>query len=281
MDTQSHFSIRYGPLRFCPLQHKQRKLMTALRTLAVIPARLASTRLPRKVLRHITGPTGIARPMLAWVYEAAQACPQLSAIVIAADSEEVAALCRASNWPHLLTDPALPSGTDRVHAVAQLAPWNDFDVYVNIQSDEPLLRPDHITALLRPFTSPNVDVTTLKVLCPSDEIQNPNAVKVVTALDGRALYFSRATIPYQREPARDGSRPQIWKHIGLYAYRAKALARFHALTPSLLEQTERLEQLRLLENNLSIYVEPTPHDTIGVDTEADLHRVEQLLRNPS
>ena len=242
--------------------------MLSPRTLAVIPARLASTRLPRKVLRELGG-----QPMLSWVYAAARACPQLSAVVVAADSEEVATLCRAQGWPYLLTDPALASGTDRVHAVAQTAPWHDFDFYVNVQCDEPTLLPEHISALLRPFAEPHVEVTTLKVLCPPEDVDNPNAVKVVTALDGRALYFSRATIPYDR----DQNRSPIWKHLGLYAYRAAALRRFHALAPSPLEQTERLEQLRLLENNLALYVERTEHDTIGVDTEADLDRVAALL----
>jgi 3-deoxy-manno-octulosonate cytidylyltransferase (CMP-KDO synthetase) len=111
------------------------------------------------------------------------------------------------------------------------------------------------------------------VLCTPENITNPNAVKVVTTTDGRALYFSRAAIPYDR----DGAAPQYWKHIGLYAYRKAILERFPTLPPSLLEQTERLEQLRFLENNIPIHVEPTEHDTIGVDTEEDLHRVEALL----
>lgn len=249
--------------------------MSQPRTLGVIPARLASTRLPRKVLREITGPDGKARPMLAWVYEAARACLQLDHVVIAADSGEVVDLCRRNHWPVELTSRALPSGSDRVHAVAQLPNFRDFQIVVNLQSDEPLLRPEHIAALLRPFAYPYVDVTTLKVLCTEEEIRSPNAVKVVTALDGRALYFSRATIPHQREPGT--MQAPVWKHLGLYAYRAAALARFHSLAPSPLEQTERLEQLRLLENGLAIYVEPTPHDTIGVDTEADLHRAERAL----
>jgi 3-deoxy-manno-octulosonate cytidylyltransferase (CMP-KDO synthetase) len=235
-------------------------------TLGVIPARLASTRLARKVLRTIAG-----RPMLAWVYEAASACPQLDRIVIATDSEEVANLCHQNNWPVQLTSPDLPSGTDRVHAVAQQI---HADIYVNIQGDEPLLRPEHLTALLRPFAKPHVEVSTLKVLCTPENIANPNAVKVVTAADGRALYFSRATIPCDR----DGATPQYWKHIGLYAYRKTTLQRFPTLPPSALEQTERLEQLRFLENNIDIYVQPTDFDTIGVDTEEDLHRVEALLR---
>jgi 3-deoxy-manno-octulosonate cytidylyltransferase (CMP-KDO synthetase) len=242
-------------------------MTTALRTLGVIPARLASTRLPRKVLREIAG-----RPLLAWVVEAARACPLLDRVLVAADSEEVANLCQRLGFPVQLTSPDLPSGTDRIHAVAQSV---DADVYVNIQGDEPLLRPEHIADLLRPFSRSQVEVTTLKVRCTAENIGNPNAVKVVTAADGRALYFSRATIPFHR----DGSDPlpQYWKHIGLYAYRKAALNLFPTLPASALECAERLEQLRFLENGLSLYVEATEHDTIGVDTEADLRLVETRL----
>ena len=235
------------------------------RILGVIPARLASTRLSRKILREVAG-----RPLLSWVVDAACACPQLDQVLVAADSEEVADLCRQLNIPVELTSPDLPSGTDRLHAIAQLY---DAEIYVNIQGDEPLLRPDHIAALLRPFAHAQVDVSTLKVRCTPENIANPNAVKVVTAADGRALYFSRATIPFDR----DGASPTYWKHIGLYAYRKAALDRFPTLPPSQLERTERLEQLRFLENGFHIYVEPTDHDTIGVDTEADLRLVEQLM----
>jgi 3-deoxy-manno-octulosonate cytidylyltransferase (CMP-KDO synthetase) len=244
--------------------------MAPHRTLGVIPARLASTRLPRKVLREIAG-----KPLLAWVVEAAQRCSQLDRIVVATDCEEVAALCGRNNWPVELTSPDLPSGTDRVHAVAQLPRWRDAEIYVNIQGDEPFLRSDHIAALLRPFAKPEVGITTLKVLCTPENIANPNAVKVVTAADGRALYFSRATIPYHRE--QTDPVPQYWKHIGLYAFRKSALELFPTLPPSVLERAERLEQLRFLEDGLSVYVEPTEHDTIGIDTEADLQQAEQLL----
>ncbi len=165
----------------------------------------------------------------------------------------------------------LPSGTDRVHAVSLLHPA---DIYVNIQGDEPLLRPEHLAALLRPFTNSRVDAATLKVLCTPENIHNPHAVKVVTAADGRALYFSRAAIPHDR----DGTGTAVyWKHLGLYAFRKAALDRFTGLVAGPLEQTERLEQLRLLENGLSLYVEPTPFDTIGVDTETDLKNVEAIL----
>ncbi len=240
--------------------------MEPLSILGVIPARLASTRLPRKVLREIAG-----HPMLWWVYQAARACPQLSKVVVATDSDEVASLCRRHDWPVLLTSPDLPSGSDRVHAVAQLQPA---ELYVNIQCDEPLLRPEHLTALLLPFNDPAVAVTTLKVRCAPDQLGNPNAVKVVTAPDNRALYFSRATIPFDR----DHAGIPVYKHLGLYAYRAAALHRFHALPPSPLELAERLEQLRFLENNIPVHVAETPYDTIGVDTEADLEEVELILR---
>ncbi len=240
-------------------------MIEIIRTLGVIPARLASTRLPRKVLREIAG-----RPMLTWVYEAAHACPQLDEVVVATDSDEIAKLCVRHHWPFVMTSPDLASGSDRVHAVAQLRPA---EIYVNIQGDEPLLRAEHLAALLRPFHHAEVEVATLKVLCADDDRANPNAVKVVTARDGRALYFSRAAIPYDR----DGADAPVWKHLGLYAYRAAALEKFHALEPSPLERTERLEQLRFLENNISVYVEPTAFDTIGVDTEEDLRRVERIL----
>ena len=234
--------------------------------LGVIPARLASTRLPRKVLRQVAG-----RPLLAWVVEAAQACPLLDSILIAGDSSEVAVLCQQNGWPHQMTSPTLPSGTDRLHAVAALHPAA---IYVNIQADEPLLTPAHLAALLHPFADPATEVTTLRVPCPPEDIGNPNVVKVVTGTTGRALYFSRATIPFDRD--RTGITP--WKHLGLYAYRAAALARFAALPPGHLEGIERLEQLRLLENGLTLQVADAPGDTVGVDTEADLLHVERLLR---
>lgn len=235
--------------------------------LGVIPARLASTRLPGKVLLPLLG-----RPMLQWVVEAALRCPQLDGVVVATDAEEVTALCRTHGWECEMTAPELPSGTDRMRAVALRRPA---DIYVNIQGDEPLLQPAHVAALLRPFErGPHVDITTVRVPCTPENVGNPNAVKVVSAADGKAMYFSRAAIPFDR----DGSGATYWKHLGLYAYRRDALLRFGTLEPSPLEQTERLEQLRLLENGLSLYVEAVELDTVGVDTPADVERVEALLR---
>ena len=151
----------------------------------------------------------------------------------------------------------------------------DADIYVNIQGDEPTLTAHFFPPLLALFERPEVEVATLAIPCASEEIADPNAVKVVTALDGRALYFSRATIPFDRDGAGfTGYR----KHLGIYAYRKPALERFAALEPSPLERTERLEQLRLLENGIGLYVAEAPGDTIGVDTEADLVRAEKVLK---
>lgn len=242
--------------------------MSSVHTLAVIPARLASTRLPRKVLREIAG-----KPMLQWIVEAALASPKLDRVVVATDSDEVMALAAERGWQAMLTSPALQSGSDRVHAVSQQIPS---EIVVNIQGDEPMLRPEHIEALLTPFDRAAIDaqVTTLWTPCSPAEISDPNAVKVVLAEDGRALYFSRSTIPFDR----DRSDNVVYrKHLGLYAYRRAALERFAALPQHPLETTERLEQLRLLAHNIPIYVEQTPHTTIGVDTEGDLERVAKLL----
>ena len=236
-----------------------------MRAIAVIPARLGSTRLPRKVLREIAG-----RPMLAWVYEAVRSSPLVSDVMVATDSEQVMEVCRRSGWHARLTSPEHRSGTERVHEVSGLVAA---DVYVNVQGDEPLARPEHLEALLAPMKDASVLVSTIKTPAAVADIENPNAVKVVTDASGRALYFSRATIPYDR----DRNHPRYFKHLGFYAYRKPALDRFCALPESALERSERLEQLRFLENGIPIQVAETPYDTIGVDTEEDLRRVEAIL----
>jgi 3-deoxy-manno-octulosonate cytidylyltransferase (CMP-KDO synthetase) len=244
--------------------------MKSLSIAGVIPARLASTRLSRKVLREIAG-----RPMVEWVWRAAVASGSISPVVVATDAEEVADACRARSIPVMMTSPDCASGSDRVREVARSL---DADIYVNIQGDEPTLTGEFFPPLLALFDRTEVDVTTLAVHCPAEEFTNPNAVKVVTARDGRALYFSRATIPFDRDATGfAGYR----KHLGIYAYRKAALERFAALPPGRLEQLERLEQLRLLENGIEIYVADAPSDTIGVDTEEDLARAEAALRQRS
>ncbi len=240
--------------------------MSTFRIAGIIPARLASTRLSRKVLRPIAG-----RPMVEWVWRAAQSSGLMDPVVVATDSQEVASVCRERGIPAAMTSADCASGSDRVREVARQI---QADIYVNIQGDEPTLTPDFFPPLLRLFERPEVEVSTLAVLCPPHEFANPNAVKVVTALDGRALYFSRATIPFDRD---DTGFIGYRKHLGIYAYRKAALERFAALKPSPLETLERLEQLRLLENGIAIYVADAPRDTIGVDTEEDLAKAENQL----
>jgi 3-deoxy-manno-octulosonate cytidylyltransferase (CMP-KDO synthetase) len=241
--------------------------MPRARIAAVIPARLGSTRMARKVLRPIAG-----RPMVEWVWRAAQASGLMDPVVVATDAEEVAEACRERSIPVVMTSPECPSGSDRVREAALQI---DADIYVNIQGDEPTLTADFFPPLLGLFERPEVEVATLAVRCPAEEFTNPNAVKVVTALDGRALYFSRATIPFDRDATEfAGYR----KHLGIYAYRKAALEKFATLASTPLEKLERLEQLRLLENGIDIYVAEAPRDTIGVDTEEDLERAEAVLR---
>jgi 3-deoxy-manno-octulosonate cytidylyltransferase (CMP-KDO synthetase) len=237
-----------------------------MKTIAIIPARLASTRLPQKMLRELAG-----KPLVGWVYEAVRSSPLLSDVMIATDSEEILEACRGHGWKAQMTSTAHRSGTERVHEISNSVAA---DVYVNVQGDEPLVRPEQIATLLDLMKDHSVQVGTVKTACPPEEMRNPNAVKVVTAADGRALYFSRATIPFDR----DGREPRYFKHLGLYAYRKPALDFFVSQPESMLEKSERLEQLRFLENGISIYVGETAYDSVGVDTEEDLQRVAEILR---
>jgi 3-deoxy-manno-octulosonate cytidylyltransferase (CMP-KDO synthetase) len=236
-----------------------------MKAIAVIPARLASTRLPRKMLREIAG-----KPLVGLVYEAVRCSPLLSDVIVATDSDEILRVCREHGWNAQMTSVTHRSGTERVHEISGLAAA---DVYINVQGDEPLTRPEHIATLLQVMENPAAQVGTVMTAAAKLDIENPNAVKVVTDFEGRALYFSRATIPFDR----DGRRPPYFKHLGLYAYRKAALDRFVTLPESTLERTERLEQLRFLENRIPIYVGETPYDSVGVDTEEDLQRVIEIL----
>ncbi|HEV2177945.1 MAG TPA: 3-deoxy-manno-octulosonate cytidylyltransferase [Terriglobia bacterium] len=248
-------------------QEKPRSEQAHWRVVGVIPARLESQRLPRKPLRLICG-----HPMIDWVYRRSRQAPSLDQLCVATDSEEIFEHCRHSAMPVLMTSPAHRSGTGRVVEVMAREPA---DIYVNIQGDEPLVTAEHIELLLRPFRqSPATLVSTLKVAMSAADAQDPNNVKVVTDRTGQALYFSRAPVPCDR----DGSGSvQYFKHLGLYAYRGAALDRFRTLDPSCLEKIEKLEQLRFLENGIPIAVVETAVDTIGVDTEEDLQRVEEFF----
>ncbi len=237
-----------------------------MKVIAVIPARLASTRLPRKMLREIAGV-----PLLARVYEGVWRCSALDQVIVATDSDEILQFCKQRGFVARMTSAAHKSGTERVHEISTAM---TADVYLNVQGDEPLTRPEHIDTLIAVMRGAEVEVGTLKTPAAEVDVNNPSAVKVVTDSVGRALYFSRATIPHDR----DGVHPQYYKHLGFYGYRKSALEKFVSWPESFLERSERLEQLRFLENGVPIYVAETPFDTVGVDTEEDLRRVEEILK---
>ncbi len=244
----------------------------------VIPARLGSTRLPRKVLRDIQG-----RPMVQWVWEAARGSGA-EEVVVATDSVEVQEACAAFGATVAMTSPRHASGTDRINEVAQAGNWPADTIVVNLQGDEPLMPPALVRQAAQLLAGdPAAEIGTLAhPIADPREWLNPNVVKVVTDSSGHALYFSRAPIPWQRDGSTT-ARPKMpagraFRHIGIYAYRVTALARFSALPPAELEQLEALEQLRALANGMVIRVgiaeAPPPG---GVDTEDDLRAVAQSL----
>jgi 3-deoxy-manno-octulosonate cytidylyltransferase (CMP-KDO synthetase) len=236
--------------------------------LGVIPARFDSQRLPGKVLLKIG-----EKAMVHWVYDRARKSPLFNTVMVATDSEKIQQYCSMHSIPTVMTAQH-SSGSDRLFEVME---HTDGDIYVNLQGDEPTLRIDHIELLLRPILAGEGEIATLKVQIDAGAAQDANCVKVVTDSRGRALYFSRWPIPFNRDASGE---PKFYKHIGLYGYTRNALTLFHKLPQSPLELSEKLEQLRLLENGIDILVSETPYDTVGVDTEADLKKaVEFLMRS--
>lgn len=240
-----------------------------LNPLVLIPARMASTRLPLKPLADIHG-----LPMIVHVWRRAREA-DVGPVVVAADSVEIAAAVADAGGTAVLTDPAHPSGSDRIFEALRAAdPGGRHDVIVNVQGDLPTIDPHAVRTALVPLADADVDVATLAAVIGRDEERNdPNVVKVVGSRVGpgrmRALYFTRATAPWGEGP--------LFHHIGLYAYRRKALERFVALPPSPLEQRERLEQLRALEAGMRIDVMSVDTAPLGVDTPHDLERARQVL----
>ena len=245
----------------------------------VIPARYASTRLPGKPLRLIDG-----RPMLQHVHERALRSGA-DEVWIATDDGRIESACRQFGARVLLTSPSHQSGTDRIAEVARHMGWPDDDIVVNVQGDEPQVPPAIIRQVAELLERSSwAGIATLATPIESaDEFLDPNVVKVVVTAEGRALYFSRAPIPCPREGAASGLTRQTRydsarRHLGLYAYRVKVLARLAALPPTPLEQIEKLEQLRALENDMGIVVATSIESPgRGVDTEADLEAVARLL----
>ena len=232
----------------------------------VIPARYASTRLPGKPLADILG-----KPMVQHVYERALAVPGVDTVVIATDDQRVADAVRGFGGRCVMTSPDHPSGTDRLAEVMQTV---DADIYINLQGDEPLVRPADIALLADGMRADSaVQVGTLCHAIDAQEARNPNTVKVVLAANGDALYFSRAAIPF----ARDDAPASYLKHVGVYAYRREVLAAYSALPAAMLEQAEKLEQLRLLAAGLRIRAFQVAPSGPGVDTPECLARVRALM----
>jgi len=255
-----------------------------MRTLAVLPSRYAASRFPGKPLALIAG-----KPMIQWVWEAATHAAGVDKVVVATDDERICSAVHDFDGQVVLTDPALPSGTDRVAAALELL-GEAFDVVLNIQGDEPAMHPETIAAVVR-LMADQPDLSMATAACPfahADELFNPNAVKVVTDDRGRALYFSRSPIPYLRNstvfepdfrPWMQSEHLQCFKrHLGIYAYRPETLRAFTRLPPHPLEQLEMLEQLRALAAGLAIGVAETPYLSLGVDTPSDVSAAEQMLK---
>jgi 3-deoxy-manno-octulosonate cytidylyltransferase (CMP-KDO synthetase) len=238
-----------------------------MNVLCVIPARYASTRLPGKPLVLIAG-----KPMIRRVYE--RACMALlpDKVVVATDDVRVLQAVEGFGGQAILTSAQHVSGTDRLAEAVQHIP--QAEIIVNVQGDEPMIPPEVIDRLARALLQePDLQMATLKVVMPEADYHNPAAVKVVTDNDGYALYFSRSLIPYLRNHSK---QDQVYKHIGVYAYRRGFLLRFAGLAPTLLEQSESLEQLRALENGYRIKVLETDFNGIGVDTPEDLAAVNKI-----
>jgi len=235
----------------------------------IIPARFASSRFPGKPLAEILG-----KPMFRHVYERAASCPELVRVILATDDERIAQVARDEGVPVVMTSPEHPSGTDRVLEAARLLELPEDSVVINIQGDEPALRPALLTLLLAPFARIDVQVATLARPLHQDTAHLPDVVKVVLDSQGKALYFSRAPIPFHR----NGKGSAFLGHVGLYAFRLPMLRRFVELGPGRLEQIEKLEQLRFLEAGIPIHVVLTEHCTHGVDRPEDIAAVEDILR---
>lgn len=238
----------------------------------MIPARLGSTRLPRKVLADING-----KPLVQHVWERVSQVKSIDAVIVATDSPEVLQVVTGWGGTALLTDPACQSGTERIASiVSQL----DADLVLNVQGDEPMVDPEMLDALVSSWMSAPCDlITPIYRITSLDDLWNPNVVKVARAQDGRALYFSRSAIPYLRDcpPEKWLEHQPFWGHIGVYGYRNEVLAKYMELPFSPLQQAESLEQLRFLEAGYVIQTVETTYHSVAVDIQEDLEKVRRIL----
>ncbi len=239
-----------------------------MRTLCVIPARLGSTRLPRKMLARING-----KPIVQMTYEGARGCPDIDKVIVATDSEEIAAVVREVGGDVIMTPVEIKTGSDRTAYVAQAFP--DMDVIINLQGDEPFIRPSMLTELLSPYLQgENPPMATLgyDLLMPH-EYEDPGIVKVILDQRGYAMYFSRSPIPYFRQQV---AKVPVLHHMGLYAFERNFLLQFTQMAQTPFELAESLEQLRALENGYKIRVVKTESRTLEINTLEELERAQLI-----
>ncbi|MFA6263281.1 MAG: 3-deoxy-manno-octulosonate cytidylyltransferase [Candidatus Babeliales bacterium] len=251
--------------------NKQKKII------CIIPARLDSVRFPRKVIAPLKG-----RPLLAWVWDAVTRCTLFDEVFFAIDSHESAAVIEDFGGRYVMTSPTCKSGTDRLVELCVSGKLTA-DIWVNWQGDEPFVNESMVATLLQTSTQDDQDMWTLKKLITDpNDIHSSKIAKVVCDSRGQAIYFSRAPIPFFRDehdPIKLVAKETYYKHVGLYAYTASALNKIAVMGKSILEDAEKLEQLRFLEHGLRIQVHETTHDVFGIDTPEDLLRAERRIAN--
>ncbi len=237
-----------------------------MKILCVIPSRIASTRLKRKPLLPIQG-----KPMVQWVYENASRCKALAKVIVATDNEEIFQVIQQAGGTALMTDPDLPNGSERAAAAAEQFP--EMDVIINLQGDEPFVKPKMLEQLIAPYLAGETpEMTTLAYpLDMKNKYKEPGFVKVITDLQSNALYFSRSPIPYFRT---EMTNVPVYNHIGLYAFRRDFLMAYKQLTPTPLEQAESLEQLRVLEHGYKIRVCLTEEKTLEINTPEEYEQAQ-------
>lgn len=246
-----------------------------MKIIAVIPARFGSTRFPGKPLVELKG-----KKIIQWVVEGARTSSLVKEVYVATDDQRIADFCKTIPVPVLMTSPDCPTGTDRIY---QATKDLDFDCVLNIQGDEPLISKDYIDPLAQAFLKdPTLQMATLAHPLKAEDLDNLNAVKVITNINQEAIYFSRFPIPFSREkfqqiPGEDFAKMPALKHIGLYGYSKQFLKTFCSTPQTLLEKNESLEQLRAMYLGVRIKVLPVAQPTYGVDTPEDLQKLEALL----
>ncbi|OGU58892.1 MAG: hypothetical protein A2X64_01955 [Ignavibacteria bacterium GWF2_33_9] len=240
-----------------------------MKIIAIIPSRISSIRLPRKPLADICG-----KPMIQWVYEAVSSAKFIDNVIIATDSQEIMDECKSFGADCILTSPDLPSGTDRIHSAYKLSN-QDADIILNVQGDEPFIQSQMLDDFLAYISGKDFDVATVVTkIQDNEDIFNPSVVKAVLAENNYALYFSRSPIPYLRDIPQEKwvNNATYWKHIGIYAYKTHSLNRFVGLPQSNLEKIEKLEQLRLMEDEAKYICFETSYELLAIDTPKDLEK---------